>query len=59
MLQAPERMGELAVRAAVSRLNNQPVEHRIDTGATLVTRETMDQPDVRRLLAPDLSVLDR
>jgi ribose transport system substrate-binding protein len=59
VLQAPERMGELAVRAAVSRLNNQPVEHRIDTGATLVTRETMDQPDVHRLLAPDLSVLGR
>lgn len=57
VLQSPERMGELAVRTAVARLNHEPVEARIDTGATMVTRENMDQPEIRRLLSPDLSVL--
>ena len=59
VLQNPERMGELAVRTAVAKLNGQPVEARIDTGATMVTRENMDSPPVHRLLAPDLSILDR
>jgi ribose transport system substrate-binding protein len=57
VLQNPERMGELAVRAAVSHLDHEAVERRIDTGATMVTRDNMDEPDVHRLLAPDLSVL--
>jgi ribose transport system substrate-binding protein len=58
VLQDPERMGELAVRTAVSRLRGETVEARIDTGATMVTRENMDEPAIHRLLAPDLSILD-
>ncbi len=58
VLQNPERMGELAVRTAVASLRGEHVEARIDTGATMVTAENMDQPDVHRLLAPDLSILD-
>ena len=58
VLQNPERMGELAVRAAVSRLSGEEVERRVDTGATMVTRENMEEPEVARLLSPDLSVLD-
>lgn len=57
VLQNPERMGELAVRAAVARVRGEPVEARVDTGATMVTRETMDEPAMQRLLSPDLSVL--
>ena len=57
VLQNPERMGEIAVRTAVSRLNGGHVASRIDTGATMVTRENMDRPEVHRLLVPDLSVL--
>ena len=57
VLQNPERMGELAVRTAVARLAGRPVERRIDTGATMVTKDNMDRPEVHRLLAPDLSVL--
>jgi ribose transport system substrate-binding protein len=59
VLQSPERMGELAVRTAVAHLRHEPVEARIDTGATIVTRDNMDQPEVHRLLAPDLSILGR
>jgi ribose transport system substrate-binding protein len=58
VLQDPERMGELGVRTAVQVLDGQHVEARVDTGATMVTRENMDEPAVHRLLAPDLSVLD-
>jgi len=58
VLQSPERMGELAVGAAVSRLRGEDVEPRIDTGATMVTAENMSEPAIRRLLSPDLSVLE-
>lgn len=57
VLQNPVRMGDLAVRAAVDHLDGTPVEPRIDTGATMVTRENMDEPEIAALLAPDLSIL--
>ena len=38
--------------------NGEDVEGRIDTGATMVTRENMEEPDVAALLTPDLSILD-
>ncbi|MCA9604711.1 MAG: substrate-binding domain-containing protein, partial [Myxococcales bacterium] len=58
VLQNPVRMGDLAVRAAVDHLDGQTVEGRIDTGATMVTRDNMEEPDVAALLTPDLSILD-
>ena len=54
VLQDPDRMGEIAVRAAVSRLDGQPVERRIDTGATVATAENLDTPEIQRLLSPRL-----
>jgi ribose transport system substrate-binding protein len=58
VLQDPERMGELAVRTIVAAIRGETVEGRIDTGATMVTLENMDTPEVHRLLSPDLSILD-
>ncbi|MEC7520983.1 MAG: substrate-binding domain-containing protein [Myxococcota bacterium] len=58
VLQNPERMGDLAVRTAVSRLDGEEVEARVDTGATMVTRDNMEQPEVAALLSPDLSILE-
>jgi len=58
VLQNPVRMGDLAVRTAVAHLNGEEVEARIDTGATMVTADNMDEPDVAALLTPDLSILD-
>jgi ribose transport system substrate-binding protein len=55
VLQNPFRMGELAVRAAVAKLDGKPVEARVDTGVQLATPETMDQPATKALLAPDLA----
>lgn len=58
VLQNPVRMGEMAVRTAVAHLNGEHVQARIDTGATMVTRDNMEQPEIAALLAPDLSILD-
>jgi ribose transport system substrate-binding protein len=58
VLQNPERMGDLAVRTAVANLRGEHVEARIDTGATMVTAENMDQAAMHALLAPDLAILD-
>jgi len=58
VLQNPVRMGDLAVRTAVARLDGETVEARIDTGATMVTRENMAEADIAALLTPDLSILE-
>jgi ribose transport system substrate-binding protein len=54
VLQNPFRMGELGVHAAVDKLDGKPVTPRIDTGATMVTHETMATPESKALLSPDL-----
>ena len=55
VVQDPMRMGYLGVKTIVSHIKGERVERRIDTGVRVVTRETMDQPEMKELLAPDLS----
>jgi ribose transport system substrate-binding protein len=55
VLQDPVNMGYLGVKTIVSHIRGTPVEKRIDTGVRLVTREQMNDPDVKELLHPDLS----
>jgi len=55
VLQNPLRMGELGVRLLLSAIRGEKVEQRVDTGATMVTRENMTQPEIRALILPDLS----
>lgn len=55
VVQNPLRMGELGVRAMVDALGGKTVEKRIDTGCTLVTKATMESPEAKEVLAPDLS----
>lgn len=57
VLQDPVRMGELAVRAAVSAARGEAVEPRIDTGVVVVRSAEVDSPEVQALLKPDLSIL--
>jgi len=52
ILQDPMKMGYLGVKTLVQHINGESVEKRIDTGATLVTRENMDEPDMKDLLEP-------
>ena len=55
IVQDPVRMGYLSVKTLVAHLKGQPVERRIDTGVHLITRDLMDQPEIQKLLKPDLT----
>jgi ribose transport system substrate-binding protein len=59
VLQDPVRMGYDSVKTAVACLRGSAYETRIDTGVFLATPENMNQSEIRRLLIPDLSILDR
>lgn len=52
ILQNPRRMGYLAVKTMVESIQGKTPEKRIDTGATLVTKENMKDPEVAQLLEP-------
>ena len=54
VVQNPLNMGYLGVKTMVQKLKGEPVEKRIDTGATLVTLQNMNEPQVNELLNPDL-----
>ncbi len=55
VLQNPMKMGYLGVKTMVEHLEGRQVPRRVDTGVTLVTRENMDEPQIKELLQPDLS----
>lgn len=59
ILQNPVNMGYLAVQTIVRHIRGEQVPRRIDTGATLVTRANMDQPDIAERLQPKLGELTR
>ncbi len=52
VVQDPFKMGELGVKTLADHLAGKTVSKRIDTGATMVTPENMDQPGIQRLLRP-------
>lgn len=54
VVQNPFRMGELGVKTLVAHLRGEKIEPRVDTGVTLVTPATLDQPDMQTLLHPPL-----
>ncbi len=53
VVQDPMRMGYLAVKTIIDRLRGGVVQKRVDTGATLVRREEIDDPKMKELLFPD------
>lgn len=53
VVQDPLNMGYLSVKTMVAHLKGEKVDRRVDTGATLVTRENMNQPRIKELLSPD------
>jgi ribose transport system substrate-binding protein len=55
VVQDPVKMGYLAVKTLVAHIKGEPVEPRIDTGVHLATRQNMNDPEIKQLLAPDLS----
>jgi ribose transport system substrate-binding protein len=54
VLQNPFKMGYLAVKTMSQHLKGETIEPRIDTGATFVTRQNLEQPEIAELVAPDL-----
>lgn len=54
VLQDPFNMGYLAVKTMVQHLKGEKVEKRIDTGSKLVTKANMNEPEMKRLLKPEL-----
>jgi len=54
ILQDPFQMGYLGVKTIVAHLNHQPYQKMVDTGETLVTPDNMNQPEIQKLLHPDL-----
>jgi ribose transport system substrate-binding protein len=55
VLQDPFRMGQLGVEFLLMKLKGVAVDPRVDTGATMVTRDNMKEPAIRALILPDLS----
>lgn len=54
VVQNPVRMSYLGVMTLMKHLRGETVEKRIDTGVTVVTRETMEQPEIKELIYPPL-----
>ncbi|MEX0728339.1 MAG: substrate-binding domain-containing protein [Planctomycetaceae bacterium] len=53
VLQDPVKMGYLAVKTMMEKLNGEMVEKRIDTGEYLATPENMETPEMQMLLKPE------
>ena len=54
VVQNPFRMGYLGVKSLVESLRGKQPEKRIDTGATLVSRENLNDPAIQELLVPPI-----
>ena len=54
VVQNPVYMAYKGVMTMVDHLQGKKVEKLIDTGVVLVTKENMDQPEIRELLYPPL-----
>jgi len=50
VVQNPKQMGYQGVKAAVDYIRKKPVLERVDTGATLVTGDNMNEPAMQELL---------
>ncbi len=58
VLQDPFKMGYEGVHTLVKHFNGEEVSKNIDTGVYVATPENMDDPEISRLLSPDLSILE-
>ncbi len=54
VVQNPFNMGYLAVKTMTEHLRGKKVEKRIDTGARLVEKENLDDPEVKEIMQPAL-----
>ncbi|MFO0612525.1 MAG: substrate-binding domain-containing protein [Polyangiaceae bacterium] len=54
VLQNPFNMGYLATKTIQSVIKGEKVDKRIDTGAQLITKANMEEPDKKAVLSPNL-----
>jgi len=54
VVQNPFNMGYLAVKTMAEHLRGGKVERRVDTGARLVTKASLEDPAVKEIIQPDL-----
>jgi ribose transport system substrate-binding protein len=59
ILQNPVKMGYLGVTELVKAIRGEKIPVRVDTGVTLATKENMDSAEIKALLSPDLSILEK
>jgi len=59
VLQDPFRMGYQSVATAVAHLRGESYVRFVDTGVFMATPENRNDSDIRRLLTPDLAILER
>jgi ribose transport system substrate-binding protein len=50
MAQDPFQMGFLSVKTLVDYIQGKKVHQLINTGAKLITRENLDDPDIKKLI---------
>ena len=55
VVQNPMRIGYLGVKTLVGHIRGEQAPRLIDTGSTLVTIENIENPEIHKLLNPDLS----
>lgn len=55
VIQNPFRMGYLGVKTMVAHLQGRKIERFVDTGVNLVTGDNLHDPEIQKLLLPDLS----
>lgn len=55
VVQNPYKIGYEGVKAAIGALKGQTVDARIDTGATLITKDNMNTPDNQKILKPKMA----
>ena len=53
VVQSPFNMGYLGVRYAVKSINDYSIPSAIDTGATFVTQENLNNEEIQMLLHPE------
>jgi ribose transport system substrate-binding protein len=50
IVQNPFKMGYEGVKAVVMSIQGKPVEKKIDTGVAVVTKDSLDKPEIKTLL---------
>ncbi len=56
VLQNPFKMAYIGVKTAYTHLMGEQIEKHVDTGVTVATPENMNDPEIKQLLFPDISL---